>query len=492
MTMSDRQLVQYTTTAVLDELIAADPRQLAYYRTRAIVHAARDEYTPAIRDFTYALHEVRVSRSTKTPPVDRTAKNTKKGKKETHHRHHKSESGAHRDSSTETESHALVKQHPSTLPHAPQALELQLVFFRGVAQLHHALCIIEEAVWKLERVPKVPSTDGPDMRLSYIPGGKYGGIEIGNAAGGLLGPRNAAKFKAYRQLLNPPQFQEEVHAALRKSLKDHERFISHFDSFEYLSQDGVSTLAQRAEAAYIIADAHRPGQDSTPSPKGSDSAGPYMTYHPFVAEAHFAQVICHLLLGDMQMMLVALERAARVVDALDGAPIFANSRSLVHADFMEVLERLARSWENGIKPHDQSRQQKDTLSAVTKTLNGLGFRSPSSSTGVSEDHESASSSSSQTPISTSASLPSHRNLATSLAPSSETVPNDLGCLRILLNAVLKRQKVRVQEKKEEERRRAAGHEKTRFSICLHGPKVDVALTWLAAVIIPDLERGEIS
>ncbi|KAG9033018.1 hypothetical protein FRB95_000680 [Tulasnella sp. JGI-2019a] len=493
-----RQLVQYSSISILDELILDYPRQLAYYRTRAILAAARDEYPAAIQDFTYVLHEVRASRSVRTPISDKGERNGRK-RKENHHHHHKGGNHATR-STTETQV-AIMKQHPSTLPHAPQALEMQIVFLRGVAQLHHALFLIEDAAWKLERVPKMPATDGPDMRLSYIPNGKYGGIEIGNPTGGLLGPRNGAKFKAYRQTLNPEVFQAQVHTVLRKSLKDHERFISHFDSFEYekppiyspfhdirSNTDVNPNMAERIEAAYKIADAHRPGQDSAPGQRGSESAsGPFMTYHPFIAEAHFCQVMCHLLLGDMYMTLISLEKAAKVIDGLDGAPVFANSRSLIHADFMEVLDRLAKSWTNGIKPHSLMTARTESMALVKKPSNGHLPIDTSTALSTSELYNSPSSSGRATPMSI---TPRRITATTGMSVTESAAALDgLDCFRILLNTVVDRARIRAEEKKKEDKK-LNGKEKSRFSIALHGPKVDVALAWLAAVVIPDLEHVE--
>jgi hypothetical protein len=37
-------VVEYTSPALLDALIAAQPHHLEYYRTRAIVHCFREEY----------------------------------------------------------------------------------------------------------------------------------------------------------------------------------------------------------------------------------------------------------------------------------------------------------------------------------------------------------------------------------------------------------------------------------------------------------------
>ena len=162
--------------------------------------------------------------------------------------------------------------HPSALPSAPDPIEPQLLFLRGAAYLQHAMYLIERTVLELEGVPQVVSVDGAELRLCYIENGKYGGVEIGNPDGP-LGRRDGEKAKAYRRVLAGEEvgggggLRSTVEGLVRKSIRDHERFLAHFDSidsgaaavFQRYEGEGEGEVAAKMEYAFLLAEATRPG-----------------------------------------------------------------------------------------------------------------------------------------------------------------------------------------------------------------------------------------
>ncbi|KAI4527944.1 hypothetical protein K525DRAFT_164544, partial [Schizophyllum commune Loenen D] len=112
-----RQLAESTPTRVLDELIAAQPHRLEYFRTRGIVHCFRDEYPDAVRDFTHAIKESKALRKHQMAVVPKKKRNGQ----------------------------APADGTAVPLPIAP--LEPQALFLRGAAHLSHALHIVESTIW---------------------------------------------------------------------------------------------------------------------------------------------------------------------------------------------------------------------------------------------------------------------------------------------------------------------------------------------------------
>ncbi len=50
-----------------------------------------------------------------------------------------------------------IMLHPSVLPDAPEPIEPQCLFLRAAAYLQHAVFLIEDAIFKLEGIQKIPS-----------------------------------------------------------------------------------------------------------------------------------------------------------------------------------------------------------------------------------------------------------------------------------------------------------------------------------------------
>ncbi|EAU92430.1 hypothetical protein CC1G_00649 [Coprinopsis cinerea okayama7 len=526
-----RQLAESTTTKVLDDLIAQFPQRLQYFRTRGIVHCFREEFSLATKDFTHALKEARAIRKAKQMHhIGNSRKESRSSK-----------SGKRKKSSTTTNSNGQAPPngtsvadpsdggmegglvlHPSVLPDAPDPIEPQCLFLRGAAYLQNAVHLIESAVLQLEGVRKGPTVDGAELRLCYIDNGKYGGVEIGNPDGP-LGSNQGPKVQAYNQVLAESSFREHISSLLRKSMRDHERFLAHFDSIESPNAYPEGDIASRIEYAVQLSDTKRPPPDIPPV---------FTTYHPLLVESMYSVLICLLMLGDFSALLPQFVRFALVVDGLEGYPVFLPPRSMGQAEFMEILERLAGGWKNGIQQHSLSTQRGKSRLAIEappstfprpatpsrSSSMGSSLNSPlqaSSSASISRkgsfvtgsSFESSGSSSfafSACDTSTShdaggTATPSSSgefadyledNISRTSSPPNVTQRPDaehaLDCARILLNPIVKKQKERAEKAAAE---KAAGGKKkpAPINIPLHGPRVEVVLAWLGAVVLPELD-----
>ena len=279
--------------------------------------------------------------------------------------------------------------HPSVLPDAPEPIEPQLLFLRGAAYLQNAIYLIEEKILNLEGIRKRISAEGAaELRLCYIQNGNYGGVEIGNPDGP-LGRTDGPKLQAYRGVLADSAFREQIGTLLKKSIRDQERFLAHFDALETPappptgSSDGDdddneddgrtsnaynnntssgNDVVERAAYAFLLAEALRPGAHGTPPPPAPAPDAPvlFTTYHPLLVESHFSVLLATLMLGDFTALLRAFLRAATVIDGLEGYPVFLPPRSMAQAEFVETLERLAGGWRVGVQPHARARHGSNT------------------------------------------------------------------------------------------------------------------------------------
>ena len=372
----DRQLAESTTTAVLDELIKAYPQRLELYRTRGIVRTFRDEYSAAVKDFTHALKETRALRKARSFHRNGShAPQNNKGKGDKRKRDDKKKSNGQAppngtsdaDGGGDTSEAETPPVHPSVLPDAPEPIEPQLLFLRAAAYLQNAIFLVEERILKLEGISKRISGEGAaELRLCYIQHGRYGGVEIGNPAGP-LGKSDGPKLQAYRGVLADDAFREQIGGLLKKSIRDHERFLAHFDALETPPPPGSSDndddataygddIVEQAAYAFLLSEALRPGSAGTSPPAPPPNAAVlFTTYHPLLVESHFSMLLCLLMLGDFPALLRAFIRAATVVDGLEGYPVFLPPRSMAQVEFIETLERLAGGWRLGVQPHSRAR-----------------------------------------------------------------------------------------------------------------------------------------
>ncbi|KAG1848528.1 hypothetical protein DFJ58DRAFT_842906 [Suillus subalutaceus] len=501
-----RQLADSTSTQVLDELIAVHPQRLEYHRTRGIVHCFRDEYSLATKDFTHALRESRAARKARAAHQDlissrelrgKAAKKKKGSNKIWGQAPPSGTSAAANGTNVEGINGEPLLLHPSVLPDAPDPIEPQLLFLRGAAHLQHAVYLIESAVLRLEGVSKVNSSlDGAEMRLCYLSNGRYGGVEMGNP-NGPLGRSDGPKAQAYRQVLADDGFRENIHSLLRKSLRDHERFLSHFDTLEGPAPMQAD-LAKRVEVAFLLTELVRPNiHTSTATGLAHvDSILPPMftTYHPLLVESHFSILICQLMLAELPTLLTTFSRTAVVVDGLEGYPVFLPPRSMAQAEFIEVLERLASGWMPGIQPHSYVQGKKATNRLVIEpppppSPPTSSTDTISTSSADAESYPAFASVSNTCQIPSGSSLPTNgRNTPSSaFSGSQEDLLEALDCARILLVPVAARQKERA-EKAAAEKVKAGNKKKPlNFNIPLHGPRVEIILAWFAAVHLVELE-----
>lgn len=506
-----RQLAESTTTHTLDQLIAAYPQRLEFYRTRGIVHCFRDEFALAVRDFTYAIKEARALRKSKMAHRNNlpNEKHRGKGHKKKGKAGGSKTNGQAPPNGTSASASAgdpptidgpdgePLLLHPSVLPDAPDPVETQCLFLRASAYLQHAVYLIESAILQLEEIQKVPSVDGAELRLCYVENGKYGGVELGHPDGP-LGRKDGPKLAAYKQVLAEDPFREQVTGLVKRALRDHEKFLTHFDSLEGIPHPSAGTdLASRTEHAFHLTESLRPGSQ-TPAPQLSDSPATFTTYHPLLVESHFSILLCHLLLGDFPALLPAFARTAAVVDGLEGYPVFLPPRSMAQAEFMEVLERLAGGWRNGVQPHSLSRANGklaiDAVSWSTKAKERDVDRVPTPPSPDSDRLASAAAltlgvngSSSSTVIRVSPS-PSGRETPSSGAERVDLY-EVLDCARILLAPVAARQRERTERAAAEKMngKGKAGQKPLNINIPLHGPRVEIVLAWLGAVHLPELD-----
>ncbi|KAK0465869.1 uncharacterized protein EV420DRAFT_1474695 [Desarmillaria tabescens] len=457
------------------EDVAERVLKFEFYRTRGIVRCFRDEYPEATRDFTHALKESRAARKAKVAHTDRggpsesRTKSTKKRKG----------GGGKTNGQAPPSGTSTIDSSVDGPDGEPLLIHPSLLFLRGAAYLQHAVHLIEGAVLQLEGIRKAPSIDGDELRLCYLENGKYGGVEIGHPDGP-LGEMGGAKARAYRDALGEGRFKDQVTSLLKKSIRDHGKFLAHFDTLESPNSlfDSEGDLAKQVEYAFLLSESIRPGNHSngsSPFPL-SDTPAMFTTYNPLLVESHFSVLICQLMLADFLGLLKRFIRTAALVDGLEGYPVFLPPRSMAQA---EVLERLAGGWKNGIQPHSLSKgRAKGRLAIEARPVTPPPPPSPilintgSSSTGAGSSRDDSPSSGTGSPP------PS--------PPGRQDADEALDCARILLALVVNRQRERVERATAD---KAAGAKKKllQINIPLHRPRVEVILAWLGAVHLPELD-----
>jgi len=395
--------------------------------------------------------------------------------------------------------------HPSVLPDAPDPIEPQCLFLRGAAYLQHAIYLIEQSILKLEDIRKEPTVDGAELRLCYIGRGKYGGVEIGNPEGP-LGSKLGEKLIAYQKMLGNEEFKDQIFGLVKKSMRDHERFLSHFDTLEGSPVDPADDvdLSRKAEHAFLLSQSFRPGSQNTPpEPLHPDMPAMFTTYHPLLVESHFSILIGLIMLGDFPTLLPAFYRAALLVDGLEGYPVFLPPRSMAQAEFVELLERLAGGWRTGIQAHSLMRSNSLALEVFSRSQKAKGVERLRTLSIVSPEPQGVSASNLlMTPTIGVNGSSSSSAVHPSNPPSGRVSPQSgskgidlveaLDHARMLLVPVAAKQREKADKAAAEKAaERAAGKNNKKkpvsINIPLHGPRVEVIMAWLGAVHLPELD-----
>ena len=471
----------------------------------------------AVKDFTYVLREARAQRKAKMMHHNSgmSSEQRGKGKKRKGKSGHRVNGQAPADG-TSTPPNAdgptidgpdgePLLLHPSVLPDAPEPIEPQCLFLRGAAYLQHAVYLIEQAMLNLEGIKKELTPEGAELRLCYVEGGKYGGVEIGNPDGP-LGSKDGKKLQAYRAVLAQENFREQIYTLLRKSIRDHERFLSHFDTLEGppIAPEEDADWSTKAEYAFLLSQSYRPGSPNAPPPPlHPDAPVMFTTYHPLLVESHFSILIAQIMLGDFTSLIPTFYRSAMLVDGLEGYPIFLPPRSMSQAEFIEILERLAGGWRTGIQPHSLMRSNRLTIELYSRSAKAktkeierpltivvpepvLPGASSSATTPVVGVNGSSSSTAVQL-----ATPPSGRGTPAASAGGIDLIET-LDWARMLLVPVASKQRERSEKAAAEKAADKAAGKPTKkkplsINIPLHGPRVEVVMAWLGAVHLVELD-----
>ncbi|KAK4702872.1 hypothetical protein P7C70_g3351, partial [Phenoliferia sp. Uapishka_3] len=379
-----RTLAVSTDTTLLDHLILTNPNKLEYYRTRGIVHGFKQDYPSAIRNFTQALTQAKASRKAKLFHAGDTSSGKSSGKKggkssksaAAKEKAERAANGGGEPANSNNPSTPARDEATSIGKEAGDDIERQMLFHRGMANFHFACKILEDAVLDIEEIDRPQgglSNEGGELTLRNV------GIFLKDEIAGLYGCANAKKQEQYRTVLRDPIIKDKVTTLLRKSIKDQERFLSYFSIWEAppgsvleeekkyhnprATDKPLTFRGRRLIHHRSLSGRTRHSDPRRPEVRnGTNAPEPALltTYHPLIIEAHFSVLLNHLLLGDFSAVLLQHYKVARLMDYLEGYPVFLPARSLNQSEYAEVLERLAITWL-------KKREEVDHISSPTGT-----------------------------------------------------------------------------------------------------------------------------
>ncbi len=86
---------------------------------------------------------------------------------------------------------------------------------------------------------------------------------------------------------------------LKKSRRDYERFLAHFDTLDAVKEEELDAdLSAKVERGFQLLDAFRPNSRSSAPPASiPDVPLSFSTYHPLMVEAHFSALLWHVDVG---------------------------------------------------------------------------------------------------------------------------------------------------------------------------------------------------
>ncbi|KAK4058374.1 hypothetical protein OIO90_000532 [Microbotryomycetes sp. JL221] len=364
-----RTLATSTDTDLLDDLILRNPNNLEYYRTRGVVHGFKQDYSTAIRGYTQALQQAKATRKAKQHHSDLNNGRPRKGRNGKGPGGSKRKTKLSRDTDSPDEgppNDTTTSGHDETADNIGNEpgddLERQILFHRGMAYFHWACKMLEDTALDIEGIEKPIgglSNEGGELTLRNV------GIVLNDEQAGLYGNATPDKAERYRNEFTNGAFKERVCVLLRRSLRDMERFLSYFTVWEAprnsVTRAETKTRYQNPRSTdkpltfrgrRLIHHRALSNRARHADPRRQDLLGPtgqpevvlLTTYHPLLVEAHFTVLLTLLLLGDFTSLITAHARTVRLMDYLEGYPIFLPARSLNQSEYAEVLERLATVW----------------------------------------------------------------------------------------------------------------------------------------------------
>ncbi|KAK0736219.1 hypothetical protein B0T21DRAFT_288023, partial [Apiosordaria backusii] len=343
-----RQLAECTSLQPLDETIHENPSDPEPLRTRGIVRVFKEDFQGAVADFTESLRVHRLRRPT------------------------------HRFSGKEAQAEQQLAQRPSRRnedvilkeEEHPSSLESQLLFHRAGVYLTMACQHVAAAF--PDDSHQAPSADGDE------------GQDPAPLSPEVLEARQYVRHNA------------------KRALRDYMTYLSHFEYSPDLSLDIAEDFArkvnfiangvrlprhstksgspvedkasQKPHRIYVLSDLFTPSPppDLPPYPftdlapaRPRQSPPPTvpivttetLTYHPLLADALHALLLCHCLIQtSAKELLRHAYMVARLARLADGYPTFQAGRSPARTDWVEVLRaggnwiQLAGAWDDLCAP----------------------------------------------------------------------------------------------------------------------------------------------
>lgn len=360
-----RQLVECTSLAPLDEIVAAKPSDPAPLRTRAMVRVFKGDYQGAVDDLTEALKLDRLSRLT------------------------------HKGSRLETQL-VLRQQPPPTNRRQPDvilkeedqpsSLEMQLLFQRAGVYLGIACCHVAAALSVDSGAKKAHANGCATQAVETQP------------------EPSPEEKEAQRRMVEARKL---VRLNAKRALRDYMAFLAHFEYSPDLPIEVAEDFTRKVNSA--VNGARAPRSQSYPSgprsPLAGDSeaertphriyalselfassppsglppypsteplpptralppaAGPLqtttetLTCHPLLTDGLHALLLCHCLIQTSPKELLRhAYMAARLARLADGYPVFQSSRCPARSDWIDVLRasgnwiQLPEAWEELCAP----------------------------------------------------------------------------------------------------------------------------------------------
>ncbi|KAK0620416.1 hypothetical protein B0T14DRAFT_231746 [Immersiella caudata] len=373
-----RHLAECTSLDVLDEIIAAKPTEGEPLRTRATVRVFKEDFKGAAVDLTEALKVHRLYRSPHKEP----ASALQEGKL-----------NERLDQSRRSEDTILKEEEQ------PTSLEMQLLFQRAGVYLTLASQSVEASFADLAF-----PTEARDSDPAAVSSGQKEDTKESGADASSEPEETAAQKEAEKRMMEARKL---VRANAKRALRDYMAFLSNFEyspdlplpvaeefsrkvnyaangvraprAHSYSGKPGSPVLGEGSEGGtpqriYSLSElfAATPPSDLPPypstelavvrpqrasSPTVSQTTTETLTYHPLLADALHAVLLCHCLIQtSAKELLRHAYMVARLARLADGYPVFQASRSPARTDWLEVLRagnnwiQLAGTWENLCAP----------------------------------------------------------------------------------------------------------------------------------------------